>query len=104
MNELDEFTYISELFAIYGSLLTEKQQEIMENYFNFNLSLNELSEELGISRSAVGDAIEHSKEKLYKYEENLHLYKRNKDLVEEIEKLGISEEEKKKLIGVIYGI
>ena len=61
MNELEEFNYINNLYDIYRNLFTSKQIEIMDNYFKFNLSLSEISENLKISRSAVLDTINHSK-------------------------------------------
>ena len=53
MDNLDEFNYINELFDTYGVLLSESQQQMLEQYYVFNLSLGEIAEELNISRAAV---------------------------------------------------
>lgn len=57
MENLQEFIYINELLVIYGKTLTNKQQEIMEAYYVFNLTLQEIAENLDISKAAVSDAI-----------------------------------------------
>lgn len=45
------------LFDIYGSLLTDKQQQILNYYCNFDYSLAEIAEECNITRQAARDAI-----------------------------------------------
>jgi len=57
MENVQEFIYINELLAIYGKSLTEKQLAIMESYYVFNLSLQEIANNLNISKAAVSDAI-----------------------------------------------
>ena len=44
---------ISILLEIYGNLLTEKQKEYMNYYYNEDLSLSEIAENDGITRQAV---------------------------------------------------
>ena len=39
---------IGRLYDVYGSLLTVRQQKIMEQYFYDDLSLGEIAEELGL--------------------------------------------------------
>lgn len=105
MNDLEKFDYINRLFDFYKNLLTDKQKLIMQKYYEFNLSLKEISDELQISRSAVLDTIEHATKKLYEYEKSLSLYKRSERLITKINSLNISEKEKQELIDeVIYGI
>ena len=41
---------ISLLFDFYGEILTEKQQDVIDYYYNDDLSLAEISEHLGITR------------------------------------------------------
>jgi len=38
MNSLEEFEYINNLYAIYKDLLTDKQKELMDSYYLYNLS------------------------------------------------------------------
>ena len=54
---MDKTVYISLLFDFYGELLTEKQKEYVDLYFNDNLSLSEIAENDGISRQGVRDIL-----------------------------------------------
>ena len=62
---------ISILCEIYGKLLTEKQNEILTDYYNNDLSLSEIAENNNITRQAVRDIIKKGENKLFKYEEKL---------------------------------
>lgn len=70
----DEVVKISILLEIYGSLLTEKQYNSINQYYNEDLSLSEIAEEQEISRQAVRDNISKAKERLFLFDEKLHLY------------------------------
>jgi len=59
------------LFDTYGNLLTEKQREIIELYYHYDLSLGEISEQLHISRQGVYDSIKKSQQLLRDYEQRL---------------------------------
>lgn len=54
---LDKTLKVSRLLQIYGGLLTDKQREILDMYYNCDMSLAEVGEELGISRQGVRDAV-----------------------------------------------
>lgn len=69
----EEKIRLGNLYDFYGSLLTEKQQEILGLYCLHDLSLGEISENLGISRQAVYDTIKRSKKILNGYEDKLRL-------------------------------
>ncbi len=75
------------LFDIYGNLLTEKQRETMELYYNADLSLGEISEETGITRQGVMNCIKKSENHLRELEEKLGLADRLHALDKDIEKL-----------------
>ena len=45
------------LFDFYGELLTERQREFFDLYYNEDLSLSEIAENSGISRQGVRDVI-----------------------------------------------
>lgn len=64
---------LSSLFNFYGNLLTDKQKEILEQYCDFDLSLGEIAENLGISRQAVYDTVKRAEKVLEGYEEKLGL-------------------------------
>ena len=48
---------ISFLLDFYGEVLTEKQRDVMEQYYNDDLSLSEIADNFGITRQGVRDAI-----------------------------------------------
>ena len=105
MNELEKVEHINILFDLYKALLTDKQKNIMEKYYSFNLSLKEISDELNISRAAVLDTIDHATKKLEEFERKLKLNERNQKIVEKIQKSSLNESEKEELINeVLYGI
>ncbi|MBK7494306.1 MAG: hypothetical protein IPI28_02435 [Candidatus Omnitrophica bacterium] len=65
--------HVSELFHIYGELLSKRQRMFIEQYYDENLSLSEIAERYQISRQAVHDAIKHGRAALEKFEATLHL-------------------------------
>lgn len=69
--ELKKIVEIAQLLDLYGNLLTKKQKDVMEQYYNEDLSLSEISENLEISRQAIYDTINRSENLLYQYEEQL---------------------------------
>ena len=75
---MDNRNYLIILYDFYGELLNDKQREYFEDYYFNNLSLGEISENVGISRNAVHKNIKSSEEKLYFYEEKLGLYQKRK--------------------------
>lgn len=75
---MDNRNYLIILYDFYGELLNDKQREYFEDYYFNNLSLGEISENVGVSRNAVHKNIKSSEEKLYFYEEKLGLYQKRK--------------------------
>ncbi len=69
---MEKFVYYSELYNIYSFLLTEKQREISDLYFNENLSLSEIADIKKVSKSYVGKIVNNTTKKLDFYEEHLH--------------------------------
>lgn len=67
---------IAMLYDFYGDMLTEKQAEALELYYNEDLSLAEIAEPLGISRQGVRDNIKRGEKQLFELEEKLGLVKR----------------------------
>lgn len=52
------------LLDIYGAVLTDKQREMLELYYNEDLSLSEIAANEGISRQGVRDSIKRGEETL----------------------------------------
>ena len=59
------------MLDVYGALLTEKQLDIMQLYYDDDLSLSEIGEQYGISRQGVHDSIKHSEAALDEFEGKL---------------------------------
>lgn len=75
---------ISMLLDFYGELLPEHQREAMELYYNDDMSLAEISENVGISRQGVRDRIVKGEGSLEEYESKLGLVQRFSKLKNEI--------------------
>ncbi len=71
---LENNELFNNLYAWYGTLLTDKQRSIMENYYQDDLSLSEIANNQGVSRAAIHDAIKRSEELLLQYEEKLKVF------------------------------
>ena len=54
---MNKFLYYNDLFNLYKELLTTKEKEIFALYYEENYSMGEISENLNISRSAVGNTV-----------------------------------------------
>jgi len=76
VNMYDKIVQIALLFDFYGQLLTEKQIDIVDMYYNNDLSLGEISEQQGISRQGVYDTLKRAEKTLFEYEEKLGLVER----------------------------
>ncbi len=61
------------LLDFYGSILSERQFEIMDFYYNDDLSLAEIASEVGISRQGVRDALKKAEGIITEIEEKLEL-------------------------------
>ncbi|MBM7613631.1 YlxM family DNA-binding protein [Alkaliphilus hydrothermalis] len=72
---LEKTIEISLLFDFYSQLLTDRQREMIDLYYNQDFSLGEISETFEISRQAVYDTLKRTEKILYEYEEKLKLVK-----------------------------
>ena len=84
---MEEKIRISMLLQIYGKLLTKKQNEFMEYYYNEDLSLSEIAENQSITRQAVREILSKSKIKLEEYEEKVELLKKIQEINSLLDKL-----------------
>ena len=80
---------ISILCQLYGKALTNKQYELIDDYYNNDLSLSEIAENNNITRQAVRDIIKKGENKLYELEDNISLMKKvlkEETIIHKIEK------------------
>lgn len=80
---------ISFLLDFYGDVLTEKQRDVMEQYYNDDLSLAEIAANFGISRQGVRDAIKRGESTILELEEKIgmaHRYRAVQDGIAQLER------------------
>ena len=74
---MDKNVQIGLLCDVYGDLLTEKQQNVLDLYYNENLSLAEVAEETGITRQAVKDSILKGEKRLFRFRRKTWNYEKS---------------------------
>ena len=84
---LEKSVEIGTLYAFYGGLLTQRQQDALRLHYEEDLSLGEIAEELGVSRQNVHELITRSVQKLRRYEETLGGMKRAAETAKELRKV-----------------
>ena len=102
---LEKSVEIGTLYAFYGGLLTQRQQDALRLHYEEDLSLGEIADELGVSRQNVHELITRSAQKLRKYEEALGGMQRAAQTARELRKAselleslsGLSEMDKSRL-------
>ena len=90
------------LCQIYGKMLTNKQYEVINDYYNNDLSLSEIAENNNITRQAVRDIIKKGENKLFELEEKLAFMERTlkqekvfKQILQELSKIEDTSSDKK---------
>ena len=78
---------VSLLMDFYGQLLTPKQLEALEYYYNDDLSLAEIADQMSISRQGVRDFIKRGEKQLLELEEKLGLARKFEKIKLKIEKI-----------------
>ena len=78
---------ISLLLDFYGDILTDKQREAVELYYNEDLSLSEIAEQTDVTRYGIRDRIVKSENILIDMENKLGLAKRFEDMKTVIESI-----------------
>lgn len=84
---LEDVVRKGRLLDLYGPLLTEKQRRCMEMYFDMDLSLSEIGEELQISRQGAYDMLKRASHSLESYEQRLQLLARFEAVREQIDEV-----------------
>lgn len=67
----DDRAYICRLLDIYGAALSDRRRDLCDLYYNEDLSLSEISENCGLSRQGVRDAVKHAVDELFALEKSL---------------------------------
>lgn len=73
MEILKKTEKLNELFSLYQSLLTEKQVDYFNMYYQLDYSLQEIADNYQVSRNAIFDQLKKVEEHLYNYENKLKL-------------------------------
>ena len=77
------------LLDFYGPVLTDKQRVILTEYYNEDLSLAEIAENLGITRQGVRDAIKHGEAALDELEQKLGNARRHTQMRADLDRLRV---------------
>ncbi|MDR0885862.1 MAG: helix-turn-helix domain-containing protein [Clostridiales Family XIII bacterium] len=75
---------MSLLYDYYGGLLGERQRDVFNLYYEDNLSLAEIAEDLGISRQGVHEALKKAQASLLSYDEKLELLQKHRQYEETV--------------------
>ena len=97
---MDKSVRISMLLEIYRKMLTEKQADVVDLYYNQNLSLGEIAEDLNITRQAVRKSLVEAEKNLFMFEEKLGILEKQIKREQKIDKIikNIEDEKLKKFI------
>ena len=79
---------VSYLLDFYGALLTDKQRDAVDLYYNEDLSLAEIAEHTQITRQGVRDAIKRGEELLFMLEEKLGFARKSGEFQDAMELIG----------------
>lgn len=71
---------IAWLFDFYGDMLTEKQRQVVELYYEEDLSLAEIAENQSITRQGVRDSLKRAEAQMRDMEERLQLAGRFREM------------------------
>lgn len=77
---MEKIVKVAQLFDIYGSLLNEKQKDVINCYYNEDLSLQEIADNNNKSKQAISEMITRSVDKLFEFEDELSLLKKQEEL------------------------
>ena len=77
---MEKIVKVAQLYDMYGPLLNEKQRDVINCYYNEDLSLQEIADNDGRSKQAISDMINRSVDKLFEFENELSLLKSKNEL------------------------
>ena len=101
---MDKNIQVSMLLEMYGKLLTDKQVDVIDLYYNQNLSLSEIAEELNITRQGVRKSLVDGEKKLLDIEEKICFMaqkQRREKIIDEIYQKTFDKNLRKKLLNLL---
>ncbi len=87
MKNMEHNVEMGLLFSFYRNMLTPRQAESVDLYYNEDLSLAEISEHLGITRQGVRDNIKRAEHTLTETEQRLGLAARFLSIKEDLRRV-----------------
>lgn len=84
---MEKLVEVASLFDTYGRLLNDKQRDVINCYYNEDLSLSEIAQNNNKSKQAISDMISRSVDKLFEFENELSLLKKKKSLKKDLSSL-----------------
>lgn len=75
------------LLDFYGEILTDKQRDVVDLYYNEDMSLGEIAQHSGITRQGVRDSIKRAEMIMVELEEKLGFVKRYKSFLDQVENI-----------------
>lgn len=78
---------ISILLDIYKNMLTDRQADIVDLYYNQNLSLSEIADEIGVTRQAIRKSLVEAEKNLIMLEDKLNICEKQKIRQEKIDEI-----------------
>ena len=85
--KLNTTIQINNLIDVYGKFLTEKQLNIINDYFKNDYSLSEIADNLNITKQAVKYSMDLAIDRLKELDEKLHLVEIKEKLIEFLQQL-----------------
>ncbi|MEG0570696.1 MAG: sigma factor-like helix-turn-helix DNA-binding protein [Oscillospiraceae bacterium] len=87
---MDKNLDVAVLLDFYGEMLTQKQRNVIDLYYNQDLSLSEIAQHEQITRQGVRDSIKRGEVLLFEMEQKLQMLKLHKKTLAVITKIRYS--------------
>ena len=81
---MEKIVKVAQLYDMYGALLNEKQRDVINCYYNEDLSLQEIADNTGRTKQAISDMVQRSVDKLFEFENELSLLKKKDELKDDL--------------------
>ena len=88
----EDRAFICRLLDIYGGTLSERHRDLADLYYNEDLSLAEISENCGLTRQGVRDAVKRAVADLYELEKVLGFASKSENIVKFAESIKQSDD------------